>query len=57
MRESKQDSTEQLTIKMTLTGDNKEMFEDIKKRYNLKYNIEVFRLILKRVHDLEFNEV
>ena len=30
------------------------MFLKLKEKYNLRYNMEVFRFIIKKIYDLEF---
>ena len=47
---------EEIQIKMTIKGNTKEMFEKLKEFYNLGYNSEVIRFIIKKVHDFEFNK-
>ena len=43
-----------IQVRIDLEGDTKQMFEKIKKKYNLKNNAEVIRLIIKLTHDNEF---
>ena len=43
--------TEDLQIKMVIKGKTKEMFEALKAFYNLGYNAEVMRLLIKRDYD------
>ena len=40
-----------LQIKMVIKGKTKEMFEELKKFYNLGYNAEVMRVLIKRDYD------
>jgi len=54
MRESQSENTDKLVVKAELVGKNKEMFESLMDLYNLKYNIEVFHFILKKVYTIEF---
>ena len=44
-------STDDLQIKMVIKGKTKEMFEALKEFYNLGYNAEVMRLLIKRDYD------
>lgn len=57
MRESHNPNSDKLVVKAVLEGRNKEMFEKLMDLYNLKYNIEVFHFILKKVYLLEFDQV
>jgi len=43
-----------LRINFNVVGETREMFLKLKKKYNLKYKMEVFRLLVKKVYDLEF---
>lgn len=45
---------ENQVLTVRLEGKNKDMFFDLKEEWNLKYNIEVFHQLLKKIHDLEF---
>jgi len=56
MRESQTSDNDKLVVKAVLVEDNLDMFKKLKKKYNLKYNIEVFHIILRKVYDLEFGE-
>lgn len=47
---------EEIQIKMIIKGKTKEMFQKLKEFYNLGYNSEVIRLIIKKIYDLEFNK-
>lgn len=44
-------STDDLQIKMVIKGKTKEMFEALKEFYNLGYNAEVMRVLIKRDYD------
>lgn len=55
-RESIKENDEEMVVKAVLDGRNKEMFIRLKEKYNLKYNIEVFHFILKKIYDLEFKK-
>lgn len=54
MRESKASDSDSLVVKAELKGKNKEMFKALMEHYNLKYNIEVFHFILKKIYIIEF---
>lgn len=56
MRESQTSNDDKIVVKAILENNNREMFLKLKKKYNLKYNIEVFHTILKKIHDIEFEE-
>ena len=43
-------------IRINLEGDNKNMFEAIKEKYNLERNTETMRLIIKLAYDYEFKK-
>ena len=43
-----------IKIRLDLEGDNKEMFEAIRQKYNLERNTETMRLIIKIAYDKEF---
>ena len=45
-----------LFIRFNITGETKKMFLDIKKYYNLRYNMETFRVLVKKVHDEIFKD-
>ena len=45
-----------IKIRIDLEGKSKEMFEKIKKKYNLSTNTETIRLIIKTAYDNEFSE-
>lgn len=53
MRESQYEVEDKLVVKAILEGNNLKMFLYLKRKYNLKYNIEVFHTILKKVYDIE----
>ena len=52
-RESQKENNEDIVVKAVLNGRNKDMFNRLKEKYNLKYNVEVFHHILKKMYDLE----
>lgn len=52
---AKEDDTT-VQINFELKGITKDMFLAIKRKYNLKYNMETFRLIVKKSFDIEFPE-
>ena len=54
MRESQSSDNTKLVVKAILEKDNLDMFLKLKKKYNLKYNIEVFHIILRKIYVLEF---
>ena len=43
--------TEDLQIKIVIKGKTKEMFEALKEFYNLGFNAEVMRVLIKRDYD------
>ena len=43
--------TEVLQIKMVIKGKTKQMFEALKEFYNLGYNAEVMRVLIKKDFD------
>lgn len=45
-----------LFIRFNILGDTKKMFLEIKKYYNLRYNMETFRVLVKKVHDELFKD-
>jgi len=47
---------DELQIKMVVKGRTKEMFEALKEFYNLGYNAEVIRLLIKRDYDLQIEK-
>lgn len=49
-------SDEVIKIRIDLDGNNKKMFEDIKKKYNLEINTEAMRLIIKLAYHQAFGE-
>ena len=55
-KETTKENDEDIVIKAVLKGKNKEMFKILKEKYNLKYNVEVFHLILKKIYDLEIGD-
>ena len=46
-----------LQIKMVLKGKTKEMFEALKEFYNLGYNAELMRVLIKREYDRQIAQV
>ncbi|MFW9973075.1 MAG: hypothetical protein ACFFDF_23030 [Candidatus Odinarchaeota archaeon] len=55
-KESQSENDEKIVVKAILEGKNKEMFTKLKEKYNLKYNVEVFNYILKKMYDIEFEK-
>ena len=45
-----------LQLRIDLENDTKEMFEKIKKKYNLEHNTETVRLIIKIAYDKIFSK-
>jgi len=56
MRESQGLNNDKLVVKAILEENNLKMFLELKEKYNLRYNIEVFHTILKKIYDIEFKE-
>ncbi len=56
MRESHKPNPEKIVINARLKEQNLNMFIKLKKKYNIKYNIEVFHIILKKIYDIEFEQ-
>jgi len=54
MKESQMDNQGRTVINARLKEKNQEMFLKLKEKYNLKYNIEVFHIILRKAYVLEF---
>ena len=54
--ESEDGDDTETQIKMTLKGKTYEMFAAIKEYYNLGYNAEVVRLLIKREYDRHHSE-
>lgn len=50
-------SNDDLQIKMVLKGKTKEMFEALKEFYNLGYNAELMRVLIKREYDRQIEQV
>ncbi|MFW9874484.1 MAG: hypothetical protein ACFFG0_15365 [Candidatus Thorarchaeota archaeon] len=46
-----EEGSEETQIKMTLKGKTKKMFDRLKEYYNLGYNAELVRLLIKRDFD------
>ena len=49
-------NNDHLQIKMTIKGKTKKMFEHLKEYYNLGYNAELIRLLIKRDYDSHHKE-
>ena len=49
-------STDNLQIKMVLKGKTKEMFEALKDYYNLGYNAELMRVLIKKDYDRQIEK-
>jgi hypothetical protein len=49
--ESNEDDENTTFIRFNMTGDTRDMFLEIKEYLNLRYNMEVFRYLVKRTHD------
>jgi len=49
-------SDEVIKIRIDLDGNNKKMFEAIKKKYNLEINTEAMKLIIKLAYYQVFGE-
>ncbi len=56
MRESDNQDHEKIVVNARLKEENLKMFSKLKEKYNLKYNIEVFHIILKKIYDIEFDQ-
>ena len=54
MRESRNQDPNKIVINARLKEENLKMFLKLKEKYNLKYNIEVFHTILKKIYIIEF---
>jgi len=54
MRESHNQNPNKVVINARLKEENLRMFLELKEKYNLKYNIEVFHTILKKIYVIEF---
>ncbi|GAG94431.1 unnamed protein product [marine sediment metagenome] len=54
MRESYNQDSDRVVINARLKEENLRMFLKLKEKYNLKYNIEVFHTILKKIYVIEF---
>ena len=48
--------TKKMYINFHVDGETSVMFLALKKHYNLKYNMEIFRLIVKKVYDELFKK-
>ena len=44
-------SSEELQVKFVMRGKTKNMFTELKDFYNLGYNVEVIRFVIKKVYD------
>jgi hypothetical protein len=53
---SKDNNAETIFIRFNITGDTREMFLALKKLWNLRYNMETFRFMVKKCHDIEFGK-
>ena len=42
---------EELQVKFVMRGKTKNMFTELKDFYNLGYNVEVIRFVIKKVYD------
>ena len=47
---------DELQIKMVVKGKTKEMFDSLKEYYNLGYNAELVRLLIKRDYDRQIDK-
>jgi len=56
MKESQMDSQGRTVINARLREENQDMFLKLKRKYNLKYNIEVFHYILRKQYEIEFEK-
>ncbi len=56
MRESDNQNLERIIVNARLKEENLNMFKKLKEKYNLKYNTEVFHIILKKIYDIEFEQ-
>ena len=48
---TKESTAKTLFIRFNVLGDTKDMFLFIKNHYNLRYNMETFRVMVKKVYD------
>jgi len=55
-RIEKVNKKKKIYINFHIAGDTKTMFLEIKKHYNLLYNMEVFRVMVKKIHDNIFKK-
>jgi hypothetical protein len=54
--ESKESIDGEIQINMVLKGKSKEMFEELKEYFNLGYNAELIRLLIKEVYRRKFKK-
>jgi hypothetical protein len=45
-----------IKLRLNLDGKNKEMFEEIKRKYNLERNTDTLRLIIKLAYDYDIKK-
>ena len=55
-KEFTEESKKKIYINFHIEGETKRMFLAIKKYYNLLYNMETFRVMVKRIHDEIFKD-
>ena len=55
-KELTEESKKKIYINFHIEGETKRMFLDVKKYYNLLYNMETFRVMVKKVHDELFKD-
>ena len=53
---SKDSNNGEIQINMSLKGRSKEMFEALKEYFNLGYNAELIRVLIKEVHRRKFKK-
>jgi len=51
-----EEETEDLQIKIVVKGKTKEMFEALKEFYNLGYNAELVRVLIKKDYDRQIKK-
>ena len=49
-------STDDLQIKMVIKGKTKKMFDALKEFYNVGYNAELMRVLIKRDYDRQIKQ-
>ena len=52
----KSNKKKKIYINFHIAGDTKTMFLKIKEHYNLLYNMEVFRVMVKKIYDEIFEK-